>query len=122
MNDEEVRKVILQTFNSLYELQLKSIRQLLGEEDLPPISIQRRGRRRKSLLDLTMDLLTEMNRPMHVNEIVKAMLEKYGRVTDRDSLSSALGKKARQGSLIRQTSPATFELLKGDEDNGTRET
>ena len=42
-------------------------------------------------------------------------MDKYGRVTDRDSLSSALGKKARQGMFVRQVDPATFDLISREE-------
>jgi hypothetical protein len=36
--------------------------------------------------------------------------ERFGRVTDRDTVSSSLAKKARQGVLLRQTAPATFDI------------
>ena len=111
MKEEEIKRIVLQVFNTLYELQLSAIRQLLGKEDITPLPMRRRGRRRRSLVDLSLKILTEANRPMHVNEIVTKLLQEYGRLTDRDSLSSTLSKKARQGILVRQSSPATFELL-----------
>jgi hypothetical protein len=48
---------------------------------------------------------------MHVNELVSALQRRFGRVTDRDALSSALAKKARAGQLVRQTGKATFEVI-----------
>jgi hypothetical protein len=39
---------------------------------------------------------------------VDLLREHYGRITDRDTLSSALAKKVRQGKLLKQTGPATF--------------
>jgi hypothetical protein len=56
-------------------------------------------------------ILTECRRPLHVNDLVDMLRERHGRVTDRDSLSSALAKKARQGVLVRQSGPATFALI-----------
>jgi len=52
--------------------------------------------------------------PTHVNDLVTHLRERFGRVTDRDTVSSALAKKARQGILLKQTAPATFALLQED--------
>jgi hypothetical protein len=42
--------------------------------------------------------------------------QRFGRLADRDTLSSALAKKARQGILLRQSAPATFTLIDSKED------
>ncbi len=63
-------------------------------------------------MDLSAKILTDEQRPVHVNELVEILTERYGRVTDRDSLLSALAKKAKRGVLVRRTSQATFEILK----------
>jgi len=42
---------------------------------------------------------TDLN---NVDELVELLMDHYGHVTDRDSLSSTLAKKAKQGVLIRQ--------------------
>ena len=82
------------------------------EEEEPVNVVRRRGRKRKSLVHLSLELLTDKQRPVHVDELVELLMDYYGRVTDRDSLSSALAKKAKQGVLVRRVYPATFELLK----------
>ena len=105
------RKLILETMETVLEVQLASIRRILGKEETQVGVVQRRGRKRKSLADLSIELLTEKQRPVHVDELVELLMDHYGRVTDRDSLSSALAKKAKQGAIIRRVSPATFELL-----------
>ena len=51
------------------------------------------------------------------NKLVQLLQQRYGRLTDRDALSSALAKKARQGVLVRQSAPATFALIDSKEDN-----
>ena len=85
---------------------------MLNKEEVAVGVVPRRGRRRKSLVDLSVELLTDEQHPVHVDELVELLMNRYGRVTDRDSLSSALTKKAKQGVFVRRVSPATFELLK----------
>ena len=105
------QKLILRTLETLLQLQLRSVRQLLGEEDVERVSSRRGTVRRQSLVHTVGELLTEEKRPLHVNEMVELLRERFGRITDRDTLSSALAKKARQGVLVQQTGPATFGLL-----------
>ena len=106
------QKIVLETIETMLELQLRSVRTMLNKEEVTAKVIQRRGRKRKSLVDLSVELLTGAQHPVHVDELVELLMDRYGRVTDRDSLSSALAKKAKQGILVRRVAPATFELLK----------
>ena len=110
--EKQQRELILETIETLLELQIRSVRKLLNKEEITTNVVQRRGRKRKSLVDQSVDLLTDEQRPVHVDELVELLMDRYGRVTDRDSLSSALAKKAKQGLLVRRVSPATFELLR----------
>jgi hypothetical protein len=108
--ENQEKRFVLEVLETLLELQLKSIRQLLGKGEPPPAG-RFRGRKRKSLIDFCVKILTEEHRPIHVDDLVTMLRDRYGRVTDRDSLSSALTKKAKQGVLVRRVAPATFELL-----------
>jgi len=110
--EKQQRELILETMETLLELQLRSVRKMLNREEVTVDVVQRRGRKRKSLVDLSVELLTDEQHSVHVDELVELLMDRYGRVTDRDSLSSALAKKANQGMLVRRVSPATFELLK----------
>jgi hypothetical protein len=110
MNNQQ-RQLILETLETMLEIQLKSIGKILGKEEAQPDVVRRQGRKRKSLAYLCVELLTENQGPLHVDELVGFLMNHYGRVTDRDSLSSSLAKKAKQGVLVRRVSPATFELL-----------
>jgi parvulin-like peptidyl-prolyl isomerase len=110
--ENQQRELILETMETLLYLQLKSVRKMLNKEEVTVDVVRRRGRRRKSLVDLSVELLADEQHPLHVDELVELLMDRYGRVTDRDSLSSALAKKAKQGLLVRRVSPATFELLK----------
>jgi hypothetical protein len=109
--DKQQRELILETMETVLELELRAIRQALGTDEPQAGAARPRGKKRKSLADLSVELLTDEQRPLYVDELVDLLRERYGRVTDRDSLSSALAKKAKQGVLVRRVSPATFELL-----------
>jgi hypothetical protein len=109
--ENQQRELILETMETLLCLQLRSVRKMLNKEEVTVDVVRRRGRRRKSLIDLSVELLTDEQHPLHVDELVELLMDRYGRVTDRDSLSSALAKKAKQGVFVRRVSPATFELL-----------
>ena len=109
--DKQQRELILETMETVLELELRAIRQALGTDEPQAGAARQRGKKRKSLTDLSVELLTGEQRPLHVDELVDLLRERYGRVTDRDSLSSALAKKAKQGVLVSRVSPATFELL-----------
>lgn len=116
MEKEDIKQILLQIFEIQLEYQLKAIRQLQGKPDDQPILIPRKGRRRQSLVDLCLKILTEEGKPLHVNELAQLLQQRFGRLTDRDTLSSALAKKARQGILLRQSAPATFTLIGSKED------
>ncbi len=111
MNQEDIEAVALRILELSLELQLKAVRQMAGREGEEAQPSPRRGRRRQSLVDLSLILLTEAGRPLHVQEVVDQLAGRFGRATDRDTLSSALAKKARAGQLVRQTGKATFEAI-----------
>lgn len=109
--NKQYRQFILETFEIVLEIQLNSIQKILNKEEVRPTVVQRRERKRKSLAHLCVELLTEKQSPLHVDELVELLKVHHGRVTDRDSLASSLAKKAKQGILVRRVSPATFELI-----------
>ena len=117
MKKEDIKEVILQVIEIQLDSQLRAIRQLQGKPPTEPVILSRRGRRRQSLVDLTVKILTEEGKPLHVNEIALLLQQRCGRLTDRDTLSSALVKKSRQGILLRQSAPATFTLIEAKEDH-----
>ena len=117
MEKEDFKEVFLQVLEIQLEYQLRAIRQLQGKPETKPGFAVRRGRRRQSLVDLSVQILTEEDKPLHVNELVRLLQVRFGRLADRDTISSALAKKARQGILFRQSAPATFTLIDSKEDN-----
>ena len=108
MDNQPLQQVILETIEAMLELQLKSVRQLRGRVVPEAQTTQRKVRKRQSLVDLTAEILTQEQRPLHVDELVELLKERYGRFTIRDSLSSALAKKDRQGILVQRVSPGKF--------------
>jgi hypothetical protein len=115
MKKEDLKTVLLQVIEFQLDYQLKAIRQLQGKPESEPALYPRKGRRRQSLIDLSITILTEERKPLHVNDLVQLLQQRFGRLCDRDTLSSALAKKARQGILLKQTAPATFFLIKRKE-------
>lgn len=117
MEKEDVKEVILQILEIQLDYQLRAIRQLQGKPEAEPVLPIRRGRKRQSLVDLSVKILTEEGKPLHVNELVRLLQVRFGRLADRDTLSSALAKKARRGIVLRQCAPATFNLIDSKEVN-----
>lgn len=115
MEADKIQQIILNTIETSLELQLRAVRRMKGEDEEEPVLRRRTGKRNQSIVDLSVKILTDSDKPLHVSEICQILLKQYGRVTDRDSLSSALGKKARQGIFVGQSAPATFNLLSREE-------
>lgn len=110
MEDEQYRQVILESIEAMLEVQLRSVRQLLGRDARIGALARRKVRKRKSLVDLSVEVLTIEKRSVHVDELVELLKERHGRLTDRDSLSSALAKKDRRGILVRRVAPGSFTV------------
>ena len=115
MEGNEEGRTVLRVMETVLELELRAVRQALGEEEVSAVRPRRRGARRQSIVDQAVRILTDEQRPLHLNELVAKLRERFGRITDRDTVSSALAKKARQGVLLRQTAPATFYLLQEED-------
>ncbi len=122
MNKDDVKEVLLQVLELQLDYQLRAIRQLQGKSDAEPAAPVRRGRRRQSLVDLSVKVLTDEARPLHVNDLVQLLQQRFGRLVDRDTLSSSLAKKARSGILLRQTAAATFALIESKKEDPHAET
>jgi len=119
IRDEDVRRIALQSIEAMLELQLRAVRQLIGSEELPPPVRVRRGLRKKSLTDLSAEVLKDAGKPLHVDDIVRLLVSKFGRVTDRDALSSGIGKLAKQGVVFESIGKGVFGLLEGGNDRET---
>ena len=117
MEKEDLKEALLQVLEFQLDYQLRAIRILQGKPETQSALVLRPGRRRQSLVDLSVQILTEERKPLHVDDIVRILQQRFGRLTDRDTLSSSLAKKARRGILLRQSAPATFTLINSKEDH-----
>jgi len=117
MEKEDLKEALLQVLEFQLGYQLRAIRILQGKPETEPALVRRPGRRRQSLVDLSVQILTEERKPLHVDDLLRILQQRFGRLTDRDTLSSALAKKARRGILLRQSAPATFTLINSKEDH-----
>ncbi len=95
----------------MLELQLRAVRQLQGTEEMPPPVRVKRGLRKNSLTELSIRLITEQARPLHVDEIVQLLVQRFGRVTDKDAISGGLSKKANAQDVVRRTARNTYGLI-----------
>jgi len=112
MENEEQRELILETMESMLEIQLRSVRRLKRSNTQPgkrkaPGS---QSRKRKSLTELCFQLLTLEGGALHVDTMVELLKKRFGRSTDRDSLASALAKKARKDERLQRVAPGTYTL------------
>lgn len=110
MKNNENRRLILDTMESMLEVQLRSVRRMKkgvveGDRQNQPST-----KNRTSLSDLCIDLLGSEGRPLHVDTLVELLKQRFGRNTDRDSLASALAKKARRNEYLTRVAPGTYTL------------
>ena len=120
MDKSDVKQVILEVVEAQLEAQLRVLRQMQGKTDSEPLLSTRRGKRRQSLVDLSSKILTDEGKPLHINTLIQLLQQRFGRIADRDTLSSALAKKARSGILFRQPAPATFALIQAEEEKNVK--
>lgn len=59
MEKEDFKEVLLQVLELQLDYQLRAIRQLQGKPETEPVLARPRGRRRQSLVDLSVKILTE---------------------------------------------------------------
>lgn len=110
----ENRELILETIETLLELQLRAVRQLRGTEEMPPPVRLKRGLRKNSLVSLTIQVLEDHGKPLHINEIVRQLTQNYSRVTDKDALSGALSRPAKEEDKIKKCGRNIFGLVGRD--------
>ncbi len=58
MDKEDIKQTMLQVIEIQLESQLRAIRQLQGKPEAEPLPLPRRGRRRQSMVDLSVQILT----------------------------------------------------------------
>jgi hypothetical protein len=108
---EEIRKVILETVETVLEAQLRAVRRLRrGEEAPAPASAGKTRRRSRSQMNVIEDLLVEAGQPLHISTIIGQAKSRFNQVLDRESLVSALTKRVKRKDRFVRTGPNTFGL------------
>lgn len=105
--DNELKDLILSTFEAALDAQLRAIRRLRRGGPEP-----KRGRPPKGLsqVDMAYDVLKKARTPLHVSEILVRIEASFGQTVDRDSLVSSLTKKVARGDRFLRTDRNTFAL------------
>jgi hypothetical protein len=97
----------LSFYESLFLTQLRTLRQLKSPKSQ---RAKRRGDKGMSNIDMAVDILRRVQRPLHISEIIAQVKTKYGVTLDRESLVSALVKKVHRRQGLSRTAPNTFQI------------
>lgn len=66
-----------------------------------------------TIADLAEDILRRTGKPMHMNDLLKAVRRRKGYdQLAKETLTTALWRLAKQGRRFKNTAPNTFDLLK----------
>lgn len=107
---EEIRKVILETVETVLDAQLRAVRRLRRGK-VPAETTEGKNRRRsRSQMNIVEDLLIEAGQPLHVSAIIEQAKSRFNQVLDRESLVSALTKRVKRKDRFIRTGPNTFGL------------
>ena len=100
MEKEDFKEVLLQVLELQLDYQLRAIRQLQGKPEPEPVLARPRGRRRQSLVDLSVKILTEEGKPLHVNELSRLLQVRFGRRCGRSRLVSRRHRGCRASGAV----------------------
>jgi hypothetical protein len=104
--ESKIPEWFLSFYESLFSAQLRAVRQL--KSPTPKRAKTKEGKGRSNM-DMCMDILRRVQRPLHISEIIAQVKSKYGVTLDRESLVSALVKKVHRGQGLSRTAPNTFQ-------------
>jgi hypothetical protein len=106
MNDD-VRDLILSTFEASLDAQLRAIRRLRQGE---PSAVVPRRHKGLSQVDMAFDILKKARSPLHVSDLLERIQAQFGISVDRESLVSSLTKKVARGDRFVRPEKNTFAL------------
>jgi hypothetical protein len=105
--DEELKQVLLGTFEASLGAQLRAIRRLRqGETE----GKRQRPRKGLSQVDMAYDVLKKSRTPLHVSQLLARIEDAFSQKVDRESLVSSLTKKVARGDRFLRTDKNTFGL------------
>ena len=106
MNDD-LKDVILSTFEACLDAQLRAVRRLRQE---PPETLRTRPEKGRSQVDMAYDILKKARTPLHVSEILVRIQSQFQVEVDRESLVSSLSKKVARSDRFLRPEKNTFAL------------
>lgn len=104
--NDDLKDLILSTFEASLDAQLRAVRRLRQGRAEPP----RRRKEGLSHVDMAYDILKKARSPLHVSEILARIQAAFGVAVDRESLVSSLTKKVARGDRFLRTAKNTFGL------------
>ena len=107
MNDDDLKDLILSTFEASLEAQLRAIRRLRQTPEEPDEPRPRKG---LSQVEMAFDILKEARSPLHISEILDRIQSQFSITVDRESLVSSLTKKVARGDRFLRPDKNTFAL------------
>lgn len=105
--NENLKDLILSTFEASLEAQLRAVRRLRRGETAPA---ERRSRKGLSQMDMAFDILKKARSPLHVSQLLERIQTQFGVTIDRESLVSSLTKKVARGDRFLRPDKNTFSL------------
>lgn len=106
MNDD-LKDLILSTFEASLEAQLRAVRRLRQGEPAVPESRALKG---LSQVDMAFDILKKARSPLHISDLLDRIQAQFGVTVDRESLVSSLSKKVARGDRFLRPDKNTFSL------------
>jgi hypothetical protein len=106
MNDD-LKDLILSTFEASLEAQLRAVRRLRQGE---PDATAPRRRKGLSQVDMAFDILKKARSPLHISAILERIQAQFGVPVDRESLVSSLTKKVARSDRFLRPEKNTFAL------------
>ncbi len=108
MAEPDLREILLDVIESSLDAQLRAVRKLRTATKASS-GRPRRPKKSMSQLDMTHDILSS-GAPLHINDLLAAIKERFDVEVDRESLVSALSKRVARGDRFVRTAKNTFAL------------
>ena len=105
--DDDLKNLILSTFEASLDAQLRAVRRLRKGETTTP---EPHRRKRLSQVNMAFDILKKARSPLHISELLDRIQIQFGTTIDRESLVSSLSKKVARGDRFLRPEKNTFSL------------
>jgi hypothetical protein len=111
MSDKTIRDDLLDILETVSKAQLRALRRLRQPPRVKTEAKIGAPIKRMSHVTMVYDILRSAERPLHISEILILVAKRFGVELDRESVVSALGKRAARKDRFVRTAPNTFSIL-----------